>query len=142
MSGVYIPVALRKLVTERARNRCEYCQTPALYTAMRMELDHIIPRSLEGPTKETNLCLACSYCNDSKNDRVIAFDPESGAIVSLYNPRTQTWSEHFKWSENGELVIGFTAIGRATVSALDMNRSNLVIGRNFWVGVGWHPPKN
>jgi hypothetical protein len=142
MSGTYIPKALRILVTKRANNRCEYCQTPGLYTAMQMEIDHIIPQSLEGRTHETNLCLACTYCNDSKNARVVVFDPESGEVVSLFNPRTQNWFEHFKWSDNGEVVLSLTAIGRATVSALNMNRANFITARKFWVSVGWHPPEN
>lgn len=63
----YIRKALRKLVTERAGNSCEYCQTQSEPTAMPMEVDHIIPLAMQGITEENNLCLACTYCNDAKN---------------------------------------------------------------------------
>lgn len=76
MSKTYIPKALPEQVIKRAKNRCEYCQTQGEYTAMPLEPDHIIPEALEGATTATNLCLACTYCNDSKNARVIARDPE------------------------------------------------------------------
>jgi hypothetical protein len=31
-------------------------------------------------------------------------------------------------------------LGRATVVALHLNRSALVLARSDWVAVGWHPP--
>ena len=37
-------------------------------------------------------------------------------------------------------IVGITAVGRATVQALKLNRSTLVAARRRWVEVGWHPP--
>ena len=142
MSKKYIPKALRELVIKRARNRCEYCQTQSEPTAMPMEIDHLIPRAMQGQTEESNLCLACTYCNDAKNDRVVGLDTESGGYIKLFNPRTQLWKEHFAWSDDGELIIGLTETGRATVFALNLNRSELMRGRRVWVKAGWHPPKD
>ncbi len=48
MSKKYIRKALRELVTERAGNCCEYCQTQGDPTAMPMEIDHIIPLAMQG----------------------------------------------------------------------------------------------
>ena len=72
-----------------------------------------------------------------------AIDPESGEVVALFNPRTQVWSEHFRWVEGGLKIVGLTAIGRATVATLrlDSNPEALVV-RGFWIQVGWHPPEN
>ena len=42
-----------------------------------------------------NLCLACLECNRAKGSDFGSFDPETGAIILLYNPRQQRWSEHF-----------------------------------------------
>jgi hypothetical protein len=106
-----------------------------------MEIDHIIPESLGGETAEDNLWLACSLCNDHKGDRIAAPDPETGEVVRFFDPRRQTWSEHFVWSTDGTRVIGRTATGRATVAALQMNRPILVAARTAWVTVGWHPPE-
>lgn len=128
MTKKYIRKALRELVVEKADNRCEYCQTKAGPTAMPMEVDHIIPLAMQGLTEDTNLCLACTYCNDAKNDRIVGLDAESGRYVALFNPRTQKWKDHFEWSEDGEHIIGLSATGRATVLTLNLNRPEFVRG--------------
>jgi len=106
-----------------------------------MEIDHIIPQSLGGPTEEDNLWLACSMCNDHKGNQIAAPDPLSGEIVRLFDPRHQVWHEHFAWSAEGDRIVGKTASGRATVIALNLNRPSLVRARQAWGAVGWHPPK-
>jgi HNH endonuclease len=142
MRKAYVSKALRQKVFQRAQNRCEYCQTQATFTAVPMEVDHIIPQSLEGTTDAENLCLACSHCNDAKNDRIKALDPLTEQVVNLYNPRKDNWSEHFVWSEDGQLIIGLTPSGRATVIVLNMNRPEYILARQFWVKAGWHPPED
>ncbi len=142
MSKPYIPSALRERVAEQARYRCGYCLTSQAIVGTPMEMDHIIPQSLGGPTEEDNLWLACSLCNDHKGDRVAALDPHTGEIVRLFNPRYQLWHEHFEWTPAGDRIIGLTATGRATVVALNLNRLSLVKARQAWVAVGWHPPKD
>lgn len=107
-----------------------------------MEIDHIAPVANEGHTTAENLCMSCSYCNDSKNDRVKGLDSETGIYAHLYNPRTQNWNEHFAWSENGTLIIGLTPVGRATVTTLKMNPPVIVKVRQKWFAAGWHPPKD
>jgi hypothetical protein len=47
-----------------------------------------------------------------------------GAVVSLFNPRQQAWSEHF--IANGPIVVGVTPIGRATIRVLDFNAASRV----------------
>ena len=47
-----------------------------------------------------------------------------GVLTALFNPRTQRWHDHFKWSADGTQVVGLTPCGRATVVALQLN--NLV----------------
>jgi hypothetical protein len=107
-----------------------------------MELDHLISEALAGITQEENLWLACSLCNDFKSYRIAFEDPSSGEVVRLFNPRHQDWHEHFRRSDDGCLIIGLAAIGRATVAALYLNRPTLVLARRAWVTVGWHPPKD
>lgn len=63
--------------------------------------------------------LACSYCNFHKGPNIAAIDPDSGQIVPLFNPRRDLWADHFAWE--GTVVVGRTAIGRATVELLAMN---------------------
>jgi 5-methylcytosine-specific restriction endonuclease McrA len=89
MSG-NIPASLRQLVTERAKGKCEYCLTPQSASAFEHEPDHIIPTQHGGKTKADNLALACLRCNRRKGPNVGSFDPETGALVPFYNPRSQT----------------------------------------------------
>ena len=142
MSEEYIPKALRDRVSRQARYRCGYCLTLETIVGAPMEIDHIIPQALGGPTEEDNLWLACSLCNDHKGDRIAALDPVTGEITRLFDPRHQAWREHFAWTPEGDRIIGLTPIGRATVTALNLNRPSLVKARQAWVSVGWHPPKD
>jgi hypothetical protein len=140
MSGTYISKALRAKVGLEARHRCGYCLTQEVVVGTPMELDHLIPEALGGRTEERNLWLACSLCNDAKGCRIAAPDPVSGEVVRLFNPRAQIWSDHFRWSDAGDQILGSTPTGRATVLALNLNRPTLVRARQAWVAVGWHPP--
>ena len=142
MSRSRIPKALRAKVAAQARYRCGYCLTSESIVGTPMELDHLIPESLGGATEEKNLWLACSLCNDAKGSRIASEDSLSGDIVRLFNTRHQDWHEHFRWSDDGCLVIGLTPTGRATVAALHLNRPSLVTARHAWVAVGWHPPRD
>lgn len=142
MSRGHVPRDLRAKVAEQARYRCGYCQTQEAVVGTPMEIDHIVPESLGGPTEEGNLWLACSACNEHKGARVAALDPLTGETARLFDPRRQQWTEHFEWTAGHTRVEGRTASGRATVNALHLNRPALVRARAAWVRVGWHPPKD
>lgn len=140
MAGADIPDALRDLVHERAKGRCEYCQTSEALSGIACQIDHIIPRALQGPTTSDNLCLACAPCNGRKYSRTQARDPVSGDEVPLFHPRRQSWNEHFAWSANGIEIVGRTPTGRATIAALKMNDPLIVGARSLWSDLGLHPP--
>ena len=140
MTRTYVPRALRQRVMATARGRCGYCLTREAVTGTPLGFEHIIPQSRGGATSEANLWLSCAQCNMRKNDRLVAGDPTTGEDVPLFDPRRQVWSEHFAWAEAATLIVGLTATGRATVSALDLNRRLLVEARRMWVAAGWHPP--
>jgi hypothetical protein len=89
-----------------------------------------------------NLAWSCPGCNNGKADRIAAPDPVTGEAVRLFDPRHQAWGDHFRWSVEGDRIIGLTPTGRATVVALNLNRPVLVQARRAWVRVGWHPPKD
>jgi hypothetical protein len=108
----------------------------------RLEVEHIIPVSKGGSNDEINLWLSCPICNRHKADKVAANDPETGELVNLFNPRLQTWSEHFQWSNDGLRIEGLTPIGRATVITLHLSDDlDAITVRSYWVMAGWHPPK-
>src|SRR5260221_464572 len=127
VSRTFIPKELRQRVAEQAHHRCGYCLTAEAIVGAPMELDHLIPESLGGPTEEQNLWLACSLCNDCKADRVAGLDAESGEVVRLFDPRRQSWVEHFCWTAKGDRIVGLTPTGRATVAALNLNRSPFAV---------------
>ena len=132
-----IPAALRNAVILRAANRCEFCQLAQDGQEATFHIDHILPRAAGGPTTEDNLALACVSCSLHKAARQTAVDPESREACSLFNPRTQKWSEHFRW--DGEMALGLTAVGRATISALRMNRALILAIRREEATRGRHP---
>jgi hypothetical protein len=81
--------------------------------------EHVVPRAKGGIDDVANLALACPRCNLRKSDRTSAPDPRSRADVPIFNPRQDEWREHFRW--NGVRLVGRTAVGRATITALDLN---------------------
>lgn len=139
--SVYVPAALRRLVRERSADRCAYCQTAEDLTATHFEVEHIVPRAAGGETVFANLCLACPMCNRFKSDSSSAVDPLTAAVVPLFHPQQQTWSEHFEWSDDATELIGLNPTGRATVAALRMNRPAMIRVRRMWVVMGGHPPQ-
>ncbi len=142
MSSARVPAELRRRVSAQARHRCGYCLSTEAIVGTPMELDHIIPEALGGETVEDNLWLSCSLCNGHKGDRIAAVDPASGDVVRLFDPRRQAWADHFRWTPEGDHVVGTTPSGRATVIGLNLNRPVLARARRSWVTVGWHPPRD
>ena len=140
MSSQYIPVALRLRVAESARFRCGYCLTSQHVIGPLLEIEHLIPESKGGTSDEDNLFLACPRCNSHKGNRIEAVDPESLVTVPLFNPRAESWDEHFEWTEVDTIIRGKTSKGRATIAALNMNHPDIVAARRLWVLAGWHPP--
>lgn len=127
-----------RFVHERAAYTCEYCQTTQRVIGQALHVEHIIP---DGNDHPDNLCLSCPSCNLSKARAVSAVDPDTEQDVPLFNPRQQTWSDHFEWTYNGSIIRGLTPIGRATVVRLRMNLTRIVEARKIWVRSGEHPPR-
>lgn len=140
MTSAHIPKRLREQIAAEAGHRCGYCLTPQDHTAMPMEIEHIVPRAAGGPSVQDNLWLACPLCNGHKATQTHGVDPETEERIPLFNPRRQTWREHFTWSADGTHIIGLTACGRATVVVLRLNNEYLANARRRWVMAGWHPP--
>lgn len=105
-----------------------------------LTVEHIIPKARGGNDDDENLWLSCRLCNEKKGISINAIDPETGDTVALFNPRTQTWADHFSWSADGIRIIPKTAIGRMTVDMLSLNDELRVRSRALWVQAGYHPP--
>ncbi|MBI3760637.1 MAG: HNH endonuclease [Chloroflexi bacterium] len=137
--SIYIPEELRNRIANADRHRCGYCLTSEANSGIPLTFDHIRPISKGGDTSFENVCLACRSCNEFKSDSTEAEDPLTGEFVPLFHPRTEQWSDHLEWSLDSTRVEGLTAVGRATVVALRMNRDAIVAARNRWARGGWHP---
>ena len=134
----YIPLSLQRLVFQRAQDRCEYCRLSQTGQEATFHIDHVHPVASGGLTTDDNLALACVSCSLRKSARELVEDPLTGNVVPIFNPRKQNWDEHFQW--DGVNVSGLTAIGRATVSALDMNRPTILEIRREEIFFQRHPP--
>ncbi|MEM6349865.1 MAG: HNH endonuclease signature motif containing protein [Cyanobacteria bacterium P01_D01_bin.14] len=131
---------IKRAVQTRAHNYCEYCRCPGDYATDSFTVDHILPRRAGGTNALGNLAWACYGCNGRKQAKTHARDPDTDQLVSLYNPRTQRWADHFCWHKNNLILRGKTAIARATVEALSLNRPTVVNLRRLLVAAKLHPP--
>lgn len=133
-----IPIALRRIVWERAGFCCEYCQMSQDYDPATFEIVHVVPEKMDGQTVEQNLCLACFKCNNHKGPNIAAIDPETGEKAFLFDPRIDQWIEHFEW--DGPMLVGTTAKGRATVALLQVNTGHRLSHRRQLITEGVFPP--
>ena len=122
--------AVKRLVRERAGNRCEYCGLTAEQSPLAtLQIEHIRPRKDHGGDETDNLALACIDCNLHKGPNIAGIDPESGALTELFDPRRHRWQDHF--ARHGAYISGLTAIGRTTVDVLAMNSEEQVLLRSL-----------
>lgn len=132
-----VPEALRRFVSDRARARCEYCLFPQAAALHAHEPDHIVPRQHGGQTEADNLACACMRCNRHKGPNVGSFDPLTGQLVPLFDPRTQSWEQHFEL--DGATIRPLTPEGRVTVIILGLNDAERVEERLVLMTAGLYP---
>jgi len=128
----------RNLVKQRARMRCEYCQLAQEFTVLPHQIDHVRATKYHGPNTMENTCFACAHCNGAKGSNVAGFDPETGILVPLFNPRADVWNEHFRWQAG--ILIGHSPIARATIDVLRINDPDCVEQREELIQAGLFPP--
>lgn len=131
---------LEKRIRRQAKNRCGYFLSPQILLPYKLEIEHIYPKGLGGETVEVNLWLACRECNAHKAMKIRGIDRLTGRTVKLFNPRKQSWSEHFDFNQDKTEIIGKTACGRATVESLQVNNFYQKTARAIWVEIGKFPP--
>lgn len=77
----YISANLRRIVTERAKDKCEYCQFPQTAAFFSFEMEHIIAEKHDGITEAQNLALSCPCCNRFKGTDLGSIDSETGQLT-------------------------------------------------------------
>jgi HNH endonuclease len=130
--------ALDRLVWQRAKWWCEYCQLPQAFSPLPHAIDHIIARQHHGPTQADNLALACFFCNSYKGPNISGLNPRTGRRVRLFNPRKDRWAGHFQW--RGPVLTGRTHTGSVTIALLEINRFEAVDFREYLIREGAFPP--
>ena len=124
--------SLRQLVRRRAGNACEYCRIPQDATPLiPFHIEHIVSRQHGGSDAPDALALACDRCNAYKGPNLTSIDPDTNALVPLFNPRQDAWGDHF--AVQGGYITGLTAKGRASVRLLNMNAPRRVELREAWL---------
>jgi HNH endonuclease len=132
-----ISADLRKQVSDRAQGRCEYCLLHQDFSIYTHEVDHIIAQKHDGQTTVDNLALACLACNRHKGSDLTTFDPETGQVTLLFNPRSQIWLEHFMLNQSR--IEGITPVGRATTKLLMFNTSTRILERQLLIEQKQYP---
>jgi 5-methylcytosine-specific restriction endonuclease McrA len=69
----------RRNILLRDENQCQYCAKR--FREGELTLDHVIPRSKDGPSTWENVVTACKSCNQKKRDFLV-----ENAPVSLIRP--------------------------------------------------------
>jgi hypothetical protein len=126
--------ALESLVHERAGGCCEYCGAPEQFSSTPFQIDHVVAEQHGGETTASNLALACFACNHHKGPNLGGIDPKTRRRIWLFHPRRHKWSRHFRW--DGPVLIGRTAIGRATIVVLAINAPHRIAQRAAWIEEG------
>lgn len=134
MSRSYIPAELRKLVSERAQDCCEYYLIPEIAALFAHQVDHVIAEKHGGLTEADNLALACAICNKYKGSDIASIDAKANEVVRLFHPRRDSWSENFALSTAG--IMPLTAVGRVTESLLQFNRAERIAERDLLIKAG------
>jgi hypothetical protein len=138
MSKSYISATLRREVIERAGGCCEYCRSNSADRVIDFAIDHVIAEKHGGPTQSDNLCLSCYWCNSFKGSDLSSVDwDHDGAIVPLFQPRRNRWTEHFRLE--GLRIVPLTATGRVTVFLLQMNAPERIKERRLLEELGVYP---
>lgn len=133
----YVPIALRRLISDRADQRCEYCLLPEEFSSFPHEPDHLIPLKHGGETTADNLALACYWCNRLRGSDLATIDPDTGQVTTLFNPRQHQWVDHFRL--DGAFIVPLTAEGRATAALLKFNQADRLTARQILADSGYYP---
>jgi hypothetical protein len=125
---------LRAEVARRAGERCEYCLIHEDDAGFPHQVDHIVSRKHGGSSTLDNLAYACVVCNRHKGSDVASIDPRTGAIVRLFNPRSDRWADHFRFE--GAVIQPVSSVGSATARLLRLNAPERISERALLQSLG------
>ena len=110
----------RRLVRERAGERCEYCRLPqSALPLARFHIEHVIARQHRGGDSPGNLAFPAITAIFTRDRTCPASTHRMVESAGSSIPARIAGEEHFEtW---GLLLLGLTSTGRITVSVLAMN---------------------
>ncbi len=82
------------------------------------QVDHIISIKHGGSSETDNLAYACALCNRAKGSDVGSVST-SGEFMRFFNPRTDSWAEHFRLEQAA--IRPLTTVGEVTARILGFN---------------------
>lgn len=135
----HISAELRRIVSERSGDSCEYCLIHSDDTIYGCQVDHIIAEKHFGETVADNLAMACVFCNRFKGSDIGSLASSTGEFTRFFNPRTDRWDEHFGFDQFR--VVSLTQIGEVTISIFQMNHHDRILERQMLQIDGRFPPK-
>ena len=80
----------------------------------------------------------CGIRNSAKGTNAAGYDPDTGVLVPLFNPRLDAWENHFSW--NGPMLLGTSPIARATIDVLRINDPVRIAHRRLLIIAGQFGP--
>ena len=129
----WISAELRQSVASRANLLCEYCLIAEVDTFYGCEVDHIISLKHGGASEPNNLAYACALCKVAKGSDIGSISP-AGEFTRFFNPRTDSWAEHFRLE--GATIQPLTTVGEVTANILRLNESARIHEREELIRFG------
>ena len=127
-----MPNYARLLLTAQS-NRANTALIVEADTFYGCEVDHIISLKHGESSDSNNLANACALCNRAKGSDVGSI-ATTGEFTRFFNPRTDSWSEHFRLE--GSSIRPITAIGEVTERIFGFNQSARLHGREEMIRFG------
>jgi len=92
-----VAVAVRRLDSERAAGRCEYCLLHNDDSFTPHQIDHIPSRKHGGDSSPENLALACVRCNAWKGSDFAGYGSGAGKMSRSFIPGWTAGATTFVW---------------------------------------------
>lgn len=137
MERPYLSQEVRRFVSQRANDLCEYCLIHVGDTALGCAVDHVISLKHGCSNEPDNLAYACVFCNRYKGSDIGSIIWSTQEFVRFYNPRRDRWSEHFQLQDT--TIAPTTEIGDVTARILGFNHAERLLERQILIAQKKYP---
>ena len=118
---------IKRTLLSLSHKKCCYCESSIVEESKYMEVEHFYPKSKypDLVMKWDNLLPACKKCNASKRDHDTKKEP-------IIDPTKDTPKIHLRL--HNFRVRGIDALGKMTVSVLNLNDQDRLVQKRFAIG--------